>query len=112
MYQAMIASASARIFRSVRGTRMRRRPSSFKVRMNRSMTAMLPYWPTAPKRGLILRRRHHRLNALHQNCGPLSEMMYLALAPVSRIVLARKALTCLLFGCFRKTAMPITFREK
>jgi len=68
LYQAMIALTSARICRWFSGTRMRRRPSSLKVRMNRSMIAMLPYWPTAPKRGLILRRLHHRLKRLHQNC--------------------------------------------
>jgi len=66
--------------------------------MNRSMTARLPYWPTAPKRGLILRRLHHRLKWLHQNCLPLSEMMYLGLAAV-RMVLARNAVTWPLSGC-------------
>jgi len=32
--------------------------SSFNVRMARSMTAMLPCWPTAPKRWRMSRRRH------------------------------------------------------
>ena len=42
LYQPMIAASSSRIFRRFKGTRMCRRPSSFKVRMNRSMTVMLP----------------------------------------------------------------------
>ena len=39
----------------------RRVPSRFIVPMNRSMTAMLPCFPTAPNRGLIVRLRHQAL---------------------------------------------------
>ena len=63
MYQATIALVSARIFPRVRGTRMPLSPLSFSVRMNRSTTAMLPYWPTAPNCGLTLRRLLTRRSA-------------------------------------------------
>jgi len=43
--------------------------------------AMLPCLPTAPNRGLIPRHLHHFLKASHQNWTPLSQMMYLGLAP-------------------------------
>jgi len=112
LYQSMIALSSWRMFRRLNGTRMHRSPSAFSVRMNRSITAMLPYWPMAPNLGLIFWRRHQRLNALHQNCDPLSQTMYLGLALFLQMVVARKTLTCLLLGCLRKTVMPMTFREK
>jgi hypothetical protein len=42
------------------GTSSLRVHSVFSERMNRSMNARLPYWPTAPKRGRIRWRRHQR----------------------------------------------------
>ena len=53
LYQLANRLSSSRIFSRRAGTRMTRVQSVFIVRMNRSITAMLPCWPTAPKRGLM-----------------------------------------------------------
>ena len=63
-----------------RGTIIRLVHSSLSVRMKRSTTAMLPYLPTAPNRALMVLCRHQALKSSHQNCLPLSEMMYFGLA--------------------------------
>ncbi len=45
-----------------------RMPSFFSVRMNRSMSPILPCRPTAPKRGVIPWWLHQSLNGAHQDC--------------------------------------------
>ena len=52
-------------------------PSAFMDRMKRSITAMLPCWPTAPNLRRIPRLRHTRRNALLVNSTPLSVMTVL-----------------------------------
>ncbi len=51
---------------------MARVHSDFIDRMNRSMTAMLPYLPIAPKRWRTWRRRHHAANSSAVNWVPWS----------------------------------------
>ena len=67
--------SSARISARVNGTMMTRIASLFSVRKNRSMTAILPCWPTAPYRGFTPCRSHHARYSL-QNCGPWSVTVY------------------------------------
>jgi hypothetical protein len=66
--------------------------SFFSERMNLSTMAVLPYLPTVPKRGRMPPlRRHHRLNASHQNWRPLSVMMYLGELPTLRMARSSSA---------------------
>jgi len=84
LYQSRWQASSLRMS-SRRNRRMTRRVhSSLRVRMKRSITAMLPYLPTAPNRGRIPLRLHHALNPSHQNCEPSSQMMYFGLALACR----------------------------
>ena len=92
--------------------RLRRVHSFFIDRMNRSITEMLPYFFTAPKRGRIQRRVHQSLKELHQNWVPLSEITCLGAAPTLRIARSRKRWISAEVGCFKKTAKPRTAREK
>src|SRR2546425_8398348 len=56
------------------GTRINRRVHScLMVRMQRSITARLPYLPMAPNRWRMPRRRHQRLKSLAVNWLPWSE---------------------------------------
>ena len=71
---------------------------------------MLPHLPTAPKRGMTPLRLHHVLNASHQNCEPLSQMMYLGLVLAHRR--PRKVRIWMEVGCFLNTMTPIARREK
>ena len=72
------------------GTRIIRVHSFFRLRMNRSMSAILPCWPTAPKRGLIPLRSHQSLNTVHQNCWPLSQIIYFGAEPALTMAQSRK----------------------
>jgi len=65
--------------------RIRRVPSSFSVLMKRSITAMLPCWPTAPYRGRIRLRRHQRLKSWHQKMLSLSQTRYFGVAWPGRL---------------------------
>jgi len=86
---------------------IRRSHSSLRERMNLSMTAMLPYFPTAPKRGLIVWRRpsgpcgraSHVLNSSQSNCGPRSQITYCGASPTCLMARARNAQTSLALGC-------------
>ena len=77
LYHSMKRASPARKSRRRMGTSRTRVYSSFSVRMKRSTTAMLPYLPTAPKRGLTFLALHQPLNPSHQNWQPLSVTMYL-----------------------------------
>ena len=71
--------------------RILRIASSFIVLMKRSTTAMPPCFPTAPNRGRIALRLHHRLKASHQKILSLSQIKYLGVALARVIVLPRNA---------------------
>ena len=93
------------------GINQRRVPSRFIVPMKRSMTAMLPCFPTAPNRGLIVHLRHQALKPSHENCPPLSLMRCFGDAPEIWMVLSRKAWMSSEEGTTLKTAKPMTRRE-
>ena len=52
------------------------------VLMKRSTTAILPCFPTAPNRGRIALRLHHRLKGSHQKILSLSQIKYLGVEEV------------------------------
>ena len=67
MYHSAIAAISRRNDSLRNGFSGNCRIICFMVRINRSTTAILPCLPTAPKRGLMLRRRHQAVKPSHQN---------------------------------------------
>ena len=84
----------------------------FDRRMSRSITARLPYLPTAPKRWRMLLRRHHRLKESEANCFPWSVIKYFGAARAFRITRPRNMAIAFEVGGCSKTANPITRREK
>ena len=84
--------------------------SFLRVFMTRSVTAMLPLFPTAPYLGLITQRRMNSLKASPKNKGSLSVMMCLG-APYFRMASSRALSTQPAFGLSRGFT-DSTFREK
>ena len=85
--------------------------SDFRLPMNRSTTAMLPRFPTAPKRGRILFPLHHSLKLPHQNCLPLSQIKCFGLATAFPMTRSRKDCTAEEVGQTLNTPTPKTERE-
>src|SRR3990172_4690633 len=97
--------------RSRKGTGMRSIHSDFRLPMNRSTTAMLPRFPTAPKRGRILFFLHHSLKLSHQNCLPLSQIKCFGLVLAFPITRSRMDCTAEEVGHDLNTPTPKTHRE-
>jgi hypothetical protein len=105
LYQPIRKDSSRRSVAARRGIGRSSNSSYFNVLTNRSITAMLPRWPTAPKRGRIPRRRHQRrYPAVGQNTLPLSLMRYFGAVPARRIARPRKERTATARGACLKTA--------
>ena len=86
--------------------------SLFRLPMNRSTTAMLPFLPTAPKRGSMSFRSHQSLKLSHQNCFPLSVIRYFGLLPAFRMVRFNRDCRAPDEGHALNTQIPTTLREK
>jgi hypothetical protein len=105
LYQPIRKDSSRRSVDARRGICRPSNSSYFNVLTNRSITAMLPRWPTAPKRGRISRRRHQRrYPAVGQNTLPLSLMRYFGAVPARWIARPRKERTATALGACLKTA--------
>jgi MATE family multidrug resistance protein len=122
--QAVIALASSvmpiaskNIASIPKGTRIRRVHSCFIERQKRSKIAMLPFLPTAPKRGLTPWRLHHAPYVSDgpspcQNCEPLSLMMWRGAQPARSTALSSNSAISTAVGFVRKTRKSMGLLEK
>ena len=94
------------------GTKMRREHSVFRLKMYRSMTAMLPCWPMAPYRGgLMPLHLTHRRKASQSKMLSRSQTMHFGIAPARPAARPKKVHMSLQLGRLAKTPIPIARRE-
>ena len=86
--------------------------SLFRLPMNRSITAMLPFFPTAPKRGRTPFCSHQSLKLSHQNCLPLSQIRCFGLVLSFLIVWFKSDCSAVAEGFSLNTPIPRTLREQ